>query len=103
MDKEDQLLRKKSLPPELANEERIPEALEALQNAFSDPDVRALIAHREKLLASEARRFEIVCEEERKNSFDETIKGVLKEMKAQGIDRSFINAVRKKAKLKVNR
>ncbi len=96
-------MRKKSLPPELADEEGIPGALEALQNAFSDPDVRALIAHREKLLASEARRFEIVSEEERKNAFDETIKGVLKEMKAQGIDRLFINAVRKKAKLKVNR
>ena len=66
LDKEDQLMRKKSLPPELANEEGIPEVLEALQNAYSDPDVLALIAHREKLLASEARRIEIVCEEERK-------------------------------------
>lgn len=96
-------MRKKSLPPELADEEGIPEALEALQNAFSDPDVRALIAHREKFLASEARRFEIVYGEERKKAFDETIKEALKAMEAQGIDRSLITTLRKKTKVKGNR
>ena len=65
--------------------------------AFSDPDLMAVIAHREKLLKSEARRFEIVHREEFVDAFDKTVKDVLKAMKSQGMSRSLIDRVRKRA------
>jgi hypothetical protein len=97
VEKEEVLMEKKFLPPELADEEGIPEAIDALRSAFSDPDLRALIAHREKLLKLEAGRFEIVYREEFIDAFDKTVKDVLKEMKTQGMARSLIYGVRKRA------
>jgi len=96
------LMEKKFLPPELADEEGIPEAIDALRSAFSDPDLRALIAHREQLLKSEARRFEIVQKEEFVDAFDKTVKAVLKAMKSQGMSRSLIDQLRKRAGNHIN-
>lgn len=95
-------MEKKFLPPELADEEGIPEAIDALRSAFSDPDLMALIAQREKLLISEARRFEIVHREEFIDAFDKTVKDVLKAMKSQGMSRSLIGRVRKRAGNHIN-
>jgi hypothetical protein len=95
-------VKKKNLPPELADEEGIPEAIDAFRNAFSDPDMRALIAHREKLLKLEARRFEIVYGEEFLNAFDKTVEDVLKVMRDQGIARSLISRMRKRAGNHIN-
>jgi|GEM_PF-1653522 len=91
-------MKKKSLPPELADEEGIPEAIDAFRNALYDPEVRALLEHRKKFLSQEARRFEIVCGEEFRDAFDKMVKDTLKKMKDQGMARSLISVVRKKAK-----
>ncbi len=87
------------LPDELAGEEGIPEALNALRQAMTDPDVLALIAHREKFLAQEKKRFARVTIVEHKKAFRKAVCRYLRRMKAMGLEETIITRVKKKAHL----
>jgi len=85
------------LPDELAGEEGIPEALNALRQAMTDPDVLALIAHREKFLADEKKRFARVTMVEHRKAFRKAVHRCLTRMKAMGLEETIIAELKKKA------
>jgi hypothetical protein len=88
----------KRLPKALRDEEGIPEALFALNEARLDPRLREMLRERERFLMEEERRLAEVRREEREKAFKETVNKILGIMKKKGYDKALIERIRRRAR-----